>query len=365
MKDAILIIGDDLRINNEFLSYIFSSYEEHFGELVELNFSPKNNKELPFLIENLSKRYELLSIFGSDDSFATVAKILATLSEDTLELKDANTLVPKNVLNFKNNSFVINLNNAKINLIKANPTEKIGEFLLKNDRSFSYFNLFDIDAESAKILLEPLAKTYEIKINLTQSTQSMVLIRAEANKFGQLEGFMQGTRTLFSQKIIEERDPVKFIAQKLIKTGKKITFAESCTAGLTVARLAKFRGISAILDGSLVTYANEIKHSWLGVNNEILNTYGAVSEQCVRAMLSGALNSANSDFALAISGIAGPDGGSEQKPVGTVFVGAMSSDKNIVVEKLLLNGNRSYIREQSALGAYACLLRLKPEIFFS
>ncbi|MCD8213926.1 MAG: CinA family protein, partial [Campylobacter sp.] len=322
MKDAILIIGDDLRINKEFLNYIFESYEECFGELGSLNFASRSNKDLPFVIEIFSKEFDALSIFGSDESFATAAKILATLSEDTLELKDSDTLVPKTALNFRNNSFLIKLNNANINLIKANPNEKLGEFLIEPESDFSYFNLFDIDVQSAKILLEPLAKTYEIKINLSELIQSIDLLLAEANKFGRLEGFLQGVKTLFSQKMINEKDVIKFIAQKLISEGLKISFAESCTAGLAAAKFAKFGGISTVFNGSLVTYANEIKRDWLGVSDEILDNYGAVSEQCVRAMLNGALSSSNSDLALAISGIAGPDGGSAQKPVGTVFVGA-------------------------------------------
>ena len=365
MKEAILIIGDDLRINKELLNYIFDSYEEHFGELGVVNFASRSSKDLPFIIENLSKEFEILSIFGSDESFATAAKILATLSEDTLELKVADTLVPKSALNYKNNSFLIKLNNARVNLIKADPCERLGEFLIESEQNFSYFNLFDIDAQSAKILLEPLAKTYEIKINLSELISSIVLIRAQANKFGQLEGFLQGVKTLFSQKMIAQKDVIGFIAGKLMSKGLKISFAESCTAGLAAAKFARSSGISAAFDGSLVTYANEIKHEWLGVSDEILQSYGAVSEQCVRSMLSGALSSSNADFSLAISGIAGPDGGSAQKPVGTVFVGAMSKDKRVVIERLLLKGDRNYIRSQSVLSAFACLLRLKSELFFA
>lgn len=114
-----------------------------------------------------------------------------------------------------------------------------------------------------------------------------------------------------------------------------------------------------------MTYANEMKRDWLGVSDEILQTYGAVSEQCVMAMLKGALKASESDFSLAISGIAGPDGGSEAKPVGTVFVGAYAKDGECIIERLNLNGDRNYIREQSALAAYVCLLKLKPRLFLA
>ncbi|MBR8462401.1 CinA family protein [Campylobacter sp. faydin G-24] len=364
MKHSLLIIGDEIRINKELLGYIFDSYERHFGELGEIKFGYKN-KDLPFLIEDMINEFDILCIFARDDSYATIAKILATLSSDTLELKDGENFVPKNALKFQNNSFLIKLNQTQINLIKANPTEKLGDLLSKYERDFSYFTLFDIDADSAKILLDPLAKTYEINISLSEIITNLVLIRAKANKFGQIEGFLQGVKTLFPQKMCEGGDIIKFIAERLIQKGLKISFAESCTAGLAAAKFARFSGVSGAFDGSLVTYANELKHEWLGVSNDVLDTYGAVSEHCVRAMLKGALNNSNADFALAISGVAGPSGGSIEKPVGTVFVGAASSDGSMIVERLMLNGERNYIREQSVLSAYLCLLRLKSEIFFA
>jgi len=131
------------------------------------------------------------------------------------------------------------------------------------------------------------------------------------------------------------------------------------------AKFARYGGISASFDGSLVTYANHIKHEWLGVEDEILDTYGAVSEPCVKAMVKGTLSTTNADFALAISGIAGPGGGTANKPVGTVYVAAGDRNGNIEVERLLLKGERNYVREQSVLSAYLCLLRLKSEIFFA
>ena len=137
------------------------------------------------------------------------------------------------------------------------------------------------------------------------------------------------------------------------------------TAGLAAAKFARYGGISASFDGSLVTYANHIKHEWLGVEDEILDTYGAVSEPCVKAMIKGTLSTTNANFALAISGIAGPGGGTASKPVGTVYVAAGDRSGNIEVERLLLKGDRNYVREQSVLSAYLCLLRLKSEIFFA
>ncbi|QCD53084.1 CinA family protein [Campylobacter sp. RM16192] len=364
MKNALLIIGEDLNINSTFLNYILSCYKAHFKELGEFSFVNKSDKELPFIIENLCSKFDTLCIFASNENYATTAKILSTLSEDLIELKEHNTLAPSKALTITKDSFLINLNETQVNLIKAVPTKEIGQIHIKPNINFTYFSLFDIDSESTKILLEPIAKTYEVQIYLSQIIENLVIVRAEANKFGQIESFINGVKNLFSQKFIASKNLVKHIAKTLIRKNLKITFAESCTAGLIAAKFGQFAGVSAAFDGSLITYANEIKAEWLGVGKDTLETYGAVSEQCVNEMLSGAIRSSGADFALAVSGIAGPDGGSVEKPVGTVFVGALSKNGKIIVDRLNLNGDRNYIREQSALHAYTCLLRIAPEIFF-
>ncbi|WP_258031048.1 CinA family protein, partial [Campylobacter concisus] len=150
----------------------------------------------------------------------------------------------------------------------------------------------------------------------------MKIVRAKSNKFGQIERFLQRVITLFSQKFNPQKDMIKFGAKKLRQKGLKISFAESCTAGLAEAKFARYGGVSASFDGSLVTYANHIQHEWRGGEDEILDSYGAVSEPCVKAMVNGTLSTKNEDFALAISGIAGPGGGTASKPVGTVYVAA-------------------------------------------
>ena len=364
MENALLIIGEDIGINESFLNYIFNSYKDHFVELGEFRFMSKNDKELPFVIENLSQKFDSLCIFTSSNNYAIAAKILATLSEDKLELKNDVMLVPSQVQNFSESSFLIMINKCKINLLRCDPTQKIPKIEIKAQKNFEYFCLLDLDEESSKILLDPLAKTYDIRIYTSNLIDCIVLLKAEENKFGQIQGFMQGVKNLFSQKLIVGKDIVEFVAKTLIKNNLKITFAESCTAGLVAAKFGSFAGISAAFDGSLVTYANDIKRDWLGIDEEILQNYGAVSEECVRDMLKGAINASEADFALAVSGVAGPDGGSVAKPIGTVYVGALAKNGQSIIERLNLNGNRNYIQEQSMLHAFATLLRLKPDIFF-
>ena len=105
------------------------------------------------------------------------------------------------------------------------------------------------------------------------------------------------------------------LQQVLREQGKKMVTAESCTGGLIAAMMTAEPGSSAVFGAGFITYANSIKHSVLGVDKQTLETEGAVSEPVVRQMLSGALERSGADIGVAVSGIAGPDGGTEEKPV--------------------------------------------------
>jgi len=136
------------------------------------------------------------------------------------------------------------------------------------------------------------------------------------------------------------------IIDRLKEKKKTITFAESCTGGRIAAEFTAISGASSVLMGSAVTYANEIKSAWLEVKEETLINHGAVSSQCVEEMLSGILKMASADYAMAVSGIAGPTGGTDDKPVGTVYIGVSNGVKSIV-ERHLFKGNRESVQEQA------------------
>jgi nicotinamide-nucleotide amidase len=140
--------------------------------------------------------------------------------------------------------------------------------------------------------------------------------------------------------------------------GRTVALAESCTGGLVAAALTEIAGSSAVLDRGFVTYSNESKHELLGVSNDILETFGAVSIACAWAMAQGALRHSGADVAVAVSGIAGPGGGSEFKPVGTVvFARAIRGNDEILAEERLLDGSsRAAVRRQAALVALELLL---------
>ena len=143
---------------------------------------------------------------------------------------------------------------------------------------------------------------------------------------------------------------IEHIIHTLNARNLTITMAESCTGGRIAAAFTSIAGASNVFHGACVTYANEIKHLWLGVSNETLEQYGAVSQQCVEEMLTGIQHKASSDYAIAVSGIAGPDGGSMEKPVGTVYIGILSPAE-MMVEKYQFGGDREAVQNAAVMEA--------------
>ncbi|WP_037585823.1 CinA family protein [Stenoxybacter acetivorans] len=135
-----------------------------------------------------------------------------------------------------------------------------------------------------------------------------------------------------------------------------VTCAESCTGGLLAAELTCLPGSSAWFDMGFVTYSNEAKQTLLNVREATLRQHGAVSAACVREMAQGALLAARADYALSVSGIAGPTGGTTEKPVGTVWFG-LSSAEGVWAEQQHFIGSRDEIRAQAVCFALALLAR--------
>jgi PncC family amidohydrolase len=139
--------------------------------------------------------------------------------------------------------------------------------------------------------------------------------------------------------------------------GRRIATAESCTAGMIAARLTDVPGSSAYVAGGVVAYANEAKSGMLDVQAALIEAHGAVSEPVAEAMALGALHRFDADTAVSTTGIAGPGGGSEEKPVGTVCFSVQLADGPTLTRTLLLPGNRSDVRERSTTVAMHLLRR--------
>lgn len=133
------------------------------------------------------------------------------------------------------------------------------------------------------------------------------------------------------------------VAKLLVKNNLTISVAESCTGGMVSSSLINYPGISSVFMEGCVTYSNEAKMKSLNVREETLNSVGAVSEQCAREMAEGVAERQNTNIGLSTTGIAGPEGGSEEKPVGLVYMGIKINNKTIV-KKYIFNGDRQQIR---------------------
>ena len=156
----------------------------------------------------------------------------------------------------------------------------------------------------------------------------------------------------------KEEAPERRLVKLLLEKDLQITCAESCTGGMIASLLVNVPGVSEILMESYVTYSNEAKHRLLGVEQEALSEYGAVSQQVAFQMAEGAARAAGADAAIAVTGIAGPGGGTAQKPVGLVYIGTYLCGNIRVTENHFL-GERYEIRKQAA---EAALLQLTAQL---
>lgn len=164
--------------------------------------------------------------------------------------------------------------------------------------------------------------------------------------YEQLEEVLQLIRSRIGEFIYAEDENTtleSLVVNCLSKAKLTLAVAESCTGGLIAHRITNIPGASAVFLGGYVTYSNELKSSALGVSSEIIQKYGAVSEECARAMVTGVFDRTGADYCIAVTGIAGPTGGSVDKPVGTVHI-ALKSKSTIEHEKFVLPFGREMFK---------------------
>jgi len=192
-------------------------------------------------------------------------------------------------------------------------------------------------------------------------------VRLRLSAYGEDEAELQNQIDEFATKIAErvganvvalEDIPLeKVVLNLMAKKGLSLSVAESCTGGYIAHLITQHAGSSQVFLGGAVTYSNELKKSILGVRHDTLQQYGAVSEQTVKEMVEGALLRFKSDYAIAVTGIAGPDGGTEDKPVGTVWIAVANANKT-VAKKFTFANKRTQNIERSAVAAFFMLITL-------
>jgi len=149
---------------------------------------------------------------------------------------------------------------------------------------------------------------------------------------------------------------VATLASKLLANGQFVAVAESCTGGMVAAACTELAGSSRWFDRGWVTYSNEAKQACLGVSADTLATHGAVSAATVSEMVHGVLLNSKATIAASISGIAGPDGGTADKPVGTVWIAVQKRQQSSQASKFVFEGDRAQVRQQAAAVALQLMI---------
>lgn len=203
--------------------------------------------------------------------------------------------------------------------------------------------LLDVIKGQTNPTVAPYASDMEVTLRITAKAKSS----EEATKLiGPME---ESIRTRVGKYIYGEGDTSldEVVSKILVEKNLKIAVAESCTGGMVSASLINYPGISSVFMEGLITYSNEAKMERLGVNKETLDKFGAVSEETAIEMAQGVCKKFNTNVGVSTTGVAGPGGGTDEKPVGLVYIGVCINGKT-KVKKLNLSGNRFKVRQRAA-----------------
>ena len=213
--------------------------------------------------------------------------------------------------------------------------------------------LLDLIDAQTNPTIATYAKTGEVHLRVTAKVAS----QEEEEKL--IKPVVKEIKKRFGNAVysIKEEETLEMAVVRLLKKYElTVTTAESCTGGLLAGRLVNVPGVSEVFREGFVTYSNKAKRKILDVNKATLKKYGAVSKETAKEMAMGGVFATDADICVAVTGLAGPDGGSEEKPVGLVYMACYMNDQ-VTVEKYQFKGNRAKIREQSVVKALDLLRR--------
>jgi nicotinamide-nucleotide amidase len=305
------------------------------------------------LLEIVSAEWEIY-IFCESESYPVLNRIVATLSHEAI-VSDGERLHPLTASRVFANGYSIDVGACSLYITEIS-YEKTIEFPKESPDMSRRVYIF----AKSHTEYEDIARSATLKLGLplpSKVTPTMYMSTMdEPVSIHELEGYFGKGRYIVTKNIFA------LLVEYLSSCGKSLTFAESCTGGLIASAFTSVSGASAILNGSFVTYSNGIKHEWLGVREETLMRYGAVSRECVEEMADGAMAKSRADIAIAVSGIAGPTGAVEGKPVGTVYICIKNSGEKRV-ERVFLPGDRVAIQERTLWRAVELLIESEKGIF--
>jgi nicotinamide-nucleotide amidase len=361
MRSTLIIIGENIKENPQFIEYVIRKIKERVGSLDTIISLKNSDKDIFLTIEEEIKKSSNL-IIVADSAFSLVSRILATISEDTLVMRD-DLLTLSKALNFTKDSLFLEHDRCKIELLKVKEGREIPQIFTDVEEMRLVFFLFLDKKDLIDDRLNPLIKAYEADMVKSELIEGLFFITIEGFLYDQKAGLKRAIEEKFVGSVIFGDDLPKILCNRLINAGHTVTTMESCTGGLIASEITKNSGVSSIFAGGVISYSNEIKIS-LGVSRETIRMYGAVSLQTLYEMLDSSMRNMQSDISIAVSGIAGPGGGTKEKPVGLVYVGVKNSKGETIIEELHLKGDRIYIQKQSMLWAFKLLALSNKRLFF-
>lgn len=361
MKCSLFLIGDSLLGNAPMLRYI----ERHLTSAgIRADHIHRLERGEPFCDAAMPPASELhrCFLFCDPHESALVAREIATFTHDTVIVRNDH-LVPSRAHTLKTGYYRLGHRELRLHVITAYPGHKLPVPALEDSApDTAEVQLFDADANKIETLAKQVADAYRVYYRLSEPIRGWQRCVLHSEPFGDIAGARQQLLTHFPTAVATDIIAA-WLIERLEAADKTVTFAESCTGGLLSYYLTSQSGASNVFEGALVTYSNRLKASWIAVENATLEAHGAVSREVVEAMSRGAMEVAGADYAIAVSGIAGPTGGSPEKPVGTVHV-AVRSKTQCDTAHLQLHGDRNYIQEQTVLHAVKMLLLIDKKTFF-
>ena len=362
MKRRLYLIGNIFQQNQALQAYILRSIETGGAKVDTIEFFDEADREFFSELEYRTKYKNQIYVVTHKKSFTLVGKLLCTLLDDKLVLKGS-SLIPSSCETHDGENYLVNIGESVINVITVQESAAMTTPLLSSSDAEETLHFFEHPIKEVIAILRPLAKQFDVNLTFSQLVEHWVEVKVTCNTYGSTHKFLAIAKERYPAHVIVSDDLVRHIIDKCVKSDRKVTLAESCTGGLLAYYFTSHSGVSSIFEGSLVTYSNILKENWLAVENSTLVEHGAVSEALVKEMCEGALAIANADYALAISGVAGPDGGTSEKPVGTVVIGCASKHSSKIVT-CHFEGDRKYIQQQSALTALKMLVLGDKKVFF-
>ena len=351
-KDIVIVyIGFWVYRNERVMRYIKRTQEPFIRDISQEIYIDSVSSDIPTIFQKFIDTKKTYIIYVDEVTFPLVTKILATINLDNISANQ-NGIYPTLSENSQKGYFKYKINNALFNVVEIEVFEKLPNIQLESE-NYGYLHIFTNKEHTEESLLK--LSSFEDVCGCIAYTPTWFECLLSSPAPILPASFPEGKR-------VKSDNIFKSIVEYFKSKNKQITIAESCTGGLIASKITSVSGASSIIEGTFVTYSNRIKSEWLGVSKETLIKYGAVSKECVEEMARGAKKQSKADIAIAVSGIAGPTGAVEGKPVGTVFVSVLNGDDMEVV-RLHLKGDRVSIQEQTLYRAIEMLIRSEEEFF--